>query len=115
MTLLLGIIEIGRYLFTLEALRTATAEAARRVTILGSANMNADREPCTGLDGDLTGVPMRAPFLNSGTLSLRMSGCATSGGITTVTVTVSHPYNFAVSFFGTGNSPLTETAQAIFN
>ena len=116
MALLFGTIEIGRYLFTLEALRTTAAEAARVVTLRGSANMNAGRPPCEGLDqGELTGVPIRAPFLNPGTLSIRMSSCSTDSGITTVEVTVSHPFSFAVSYFGAGISSLTETARAVFN
>jgi Flp pilus assembly protein TadG len=116
MALLFGTIEIGRYLFTLEALRTAAAEAARVVTIRGSANMNARKSPCDGLDnGDLTGVPIRAPFLNAGTLSVKITGCTTNAGVTTVNMTVSHPFSFVMSYFGAGISSVSETAQAVFN
>ncbi|MCO6419236.1 pilus assembly protein [Siccirubricoccus sp. KC 17139] len=115
LSLLLGAIEIGRHMFTLEALRTATAEAVRVVTLRGSANMIARVAPCTGLSGDLAGVGLRAPFLNPGTLSMTMSGCATNAGITTVTVTVSHPFEFTVPLFGTPSLTLVETAQAVFN
>lgn len=114
--LLFGTIEISRYLFTLEALRTTAAEAVRVVTLRGSANMNGGVDPCTGLsDGDLSGVPVRAPFLNTGDLSIRISGCATNAGITTVNVTVNHPFSFVLSYFGTSLSTITETAQASFN
>lgn len=114
MALLLGAIEIGRYLFTLEALRTAAAEAARKVTVLGSANMNAGNDPCKGLSGDLA-VPSRAPFLNPGTLKVRITACVPNGDITTVTITVEHDFSFIVPFFGTGVSSISETAQAVFN
>jgi Flp pilus assembly protein TadG len=115
MSLLFGTIEIGRYLFTLESLRTAAAEAARAVTLRGSANMNSGNDACTGLSGDLTGVQTRTPFLDPSTLSLKMSSCATNGGVTTVTVTVKYPFSFVVPVFGSRVSSLTETAQAVFN
>ncbi len=115
LTLLLGAVEIARYMFTLEALRTAAAEAARAVTLRGSANMNAGLAPCSGLSGDLTGVEVSAPFLNPGALSLTMSGCATNAGVTTVAVTVSHPFGFVLPFFGSPPATMTETAQAVFN
>lgn len=116
MSLMFGTVEISRYLFTLEALRTTAAEAARVVTLRGSANMNGGVTPCTGLsNGDLSGVPVRAPFLDTGALSIKISGCTTNAGVTTANVTVSHPFTFVLSYFGTGFSTMTETAQAVFN
>ncbi len=115
LSLLLGSIEGGRYMFTLEALRTATAEAVRVVTLRGSANMIARVAPCTGLSGELTGVDVRAPFLNTGALSLTMSGCTTNAGVTTVSVTASHPFTFTVSLFGSRTPVMQETARAVFN
>jgi hypothetical protein len=114
-SLLLGAVEIGRYMFTLEALRTAVAEAARAVTVRGSANLIAGIAPCSGLSGELVGVDLRAPFLNPGALSLTASGCTTSAGITSVTIVLSHPFAFSVPFFGTAPPTMTESAQAVFN
>jgi Flp pilus assembly protein TadG len=115
LTLLLGTMELSRYLFTLEALRSAAAEAARAVTIRGSANMNAGRTPCAGLSGALTGVRTEASFLNPGSLTMTMSGCATTGAVTTVQVAVAHPFAFAVRIPGLAVPALEETALAVFN
>lgn len=115
LSLLLGTMELGRYLFTLEALRSAAAEAARAVTIRGSANMNAGRAPCTGLSGALTGAGISASFLNPGSLTMTMSGCVTTGAVTTVQVAVSHPFAFAVKVPGLSMPALEENALAVFN
>ena len=115
MSLLLGSMELGRYMFMLQALRTITADAARTVTLRGSANMNGALDPCTGLAGALAGVPVRAPFLNPGAVSITMSDCTTNGPDTTVKLTVTHPYGFAVPFFGAQPTLLTESSQALFN
>ena len=58
-SLLLGAMEIGRYMMTLESVRTATAEAVRQVTIRGSQNMIAGRVACTDLVGSLDSVAAR--------------------------------------------------------
>lgn len=115
MSLVLGAIEIGRYVFTVEALRTAAAEAARLVTIRGSANMIAGNAPCTGLSGSLTGAGLNASYLATNNLSITMSSCATSGSVTTVTVTATYPFSFAVSALGHGRTSISESIQAVFN
>lgn len=114
MMLLIGTMELGRYMFTLEALRTAAAEAARAVMLRGSANMIAGRPPCTGLAGSLEKVTVSAPFLNPGALSVSMSDCATQGGVTTVRVTVEHPFAFTVPLFGDRRPAMRETALSVF-
>lgn len=114
-SLLLGSIETGRYMFTVEMVRTATAEAVRLVTLRGSQNLNAGNPACTGLGGALAGAAERTPFLSSGSLTVTISGCATQAGITTVNITVGYPFTFAVPLFGATNRPLAETAQAVFN
>jgi Flp pilus assembly protein TadG len=114
-TLLLGSMELGRYMFTLHALRIVAADAARTVTLHGSANMNGALDPCTGLSGALVGVPIRAPFLNPGALSITMSDCATDGSVTTVRVTVTHPFRFVVPIFGAEPASVQEAYQTVFN
>ena len=114
-SLMLGSIELGRYAFTLESVRTVTAQAVRLATIRGSQNMNAASTACTNLSGNLSGAATRTQFLNPASLSVAMSGCATAGGVTTVTITVAYPFTFSVPFFGITNRPISETTQAIFN
>jgi Flp pilus assembly protein TadG len=115
MSLLLGTIEIGRYMFTLESMRVAVSEAVRLVTLRGSQNMNAGNAACTGLSGELSGAGARTPFLQSTALTVVMNGCVTQAGITTVVVTVDYDFTFTVPIFGATSRPLTETAQAVFN
>ncbi|MFC7478327.1 TadE/TadG family type IV pilus assembly protein [Dankookia sp. GCM10030260] len=115
MSLLLGSIEIGRYMLTLESVRTATAEAVRLVILRGSQNMNAGIEPCANLSGNLAGAGAQAPFLRSASLIVTMNGCATQAGITTVAITVDYPFIFGIPLFGVASRPLTEAAQAVFN
>lgn len=113
--LLLGCLEIGRYLFTAEAVRTATAEAVRLVTLRGSQNLNAGSAACTNLSGALSGAAAKTPYLTPASLSVTMSGCASQAGVTTVTLTVQYPFSFVVDVFGARNRPIRETAQALFN
>lgn len=114
MLLLLGSMEMGRYMVTLAAVRNATAEAVRLATLRGDQNMLAERAPCTNLAGALAGVAAKVPSLVAASLTVTMGGCATNAGATTVNVTVNYPFTFAVTLFGATNRPITETAQAVF-
>lgn len=113
--LLLGCLEMGRYLITREAVRTAAAEAVRMATLRGGQNLDAGSAACNGLSGSLAGVAARVPWLTAASLTATLSGCATQAGITTVTVTVQYPFTFVITLFGTPNRPITESAQAIVN
>jgi Flp pilus assembly protein TadG len=115
MALLLGTIELSRYLITLDSVRTVAMEAARAATLRGNQNMNAGSAPCTNLSGALAVAGARTPFLNPASLAVTMSGCATSGAITTVTITVTYPFAFTLSYFGAKARPIAETAQSIFH
>lgn len=115
MLLVLGSLELSRYLFTVELVRTATAEAVRLATLRGSQNMMAGSAPCTNLNGNLPGVGAQTPALRANLLTVTMSGCATVSGVTTLSISVHYPFAFAVTLFGTSDRPITETAQAVFN
>ena|GEM_PF-1867662 len=112
--LLLGGMDAARYLATIEAVRSASAEAARMAVLRGSANLNAGSAACTGLAGPLSGTP-RSPLLDAAALSVALSGCTTSGTVTSVTVTASYPFAFALPWFGTGERVITEAGQVVFN
>jgi Flp pilus assembly protein TadG len=115
MSLLLGSIEVSRYMFTLESMRVVVSEAVRLATLQGSRNMNAGSAPCTNLSGPLDGAGAQTAFLDATLLTVVMSGCSTQAGITTVAVTVSYEFTFTVPLFGAANRPLSETSQAVFN
>jgi Flp pilus assembly protein TadG len=113
--LLLGGMDIGRYMLTQQAVRAAAAEAARMVTVRGNLNLNAGSPACNTLSGALSGVSARVPFLKAASLVVTMSGCATgSNGITTVTVAVSYPFSFQISYFAAKSRQFSETTQALF-
>src|SRR3954451_10903255 len=84
MLLVLGSLELGRYLFTLELVRTATAEAVRLATLRGSQNLIAGSGPCTNLNGNLLGASVGTPYLRADLLTVTMSGCATVSGVTSL-------------------------------
>ncbi len=115
LSLLLGGVDLARYMFTLECLRAAAADAVRLATLQGSRNLNAGAGACANLAGSLAGASARVPFLQANLLTATLSGCATQAGVTTVTVTVRYPFSFAVGYFGARSRPITETAQALFN
>jgi Flp pilus assembly protein TadG len=115
MALLLGTIELSRYLLTLESVRTVAAEAARTATLRGGQNMNAGNPPCTGLSGVLAVDGARTPFLNAASLTVTMTGCATTAGVTTVSIAVTYPFAFTLPYFGASNRPISEAVQGIFH
>lgn len=114
-SLIIGGMETSRYMFTLESVRVASAAAVRQVTILGGRNLNASSGACANLSGSLAGVAAQVPYLRAGTLRVTMSGCATQGGVTTVTVTVQYPFSFVVPLFGSASRNLTEVSLAEFH
>ncbi len=114
LSLLLGSVETGRYMFTLEMLRFAAADAARLVALRGSQNRNAGSSACAGLSGPLSGVTYRTPFLRADMLVVSLSNCVTAGGVTTVSVALQYPFTFSVPYFGVPSRQITETAQAVF-
>ena len=114
-SLLIGAVELGRYMATLQGLGTATAEAVRLATLRGGQNLAAGQPGCTNLSGSLAGAAAHSPFLVPARLTVTLSGCATQWGITRVTVTATYPFAFAVGTFGALNRPMSETAQAVFN
>lgn len=115
MTMLLGTIDLSRYLITLDSVRTVAAEAARTATLRGNQNMNAGNPACTNLAGALGVEQARTPFLTSSALTVMMAGCGTAAGVTTVTITVTYPFAFTLPYFGTRSRPITETVQGLFH
>ena len=114
-SLLIGTLQTGRYLMTQAAIRSVAADAVRLVVLRGSANLNAGRAACSGLSGSLSGVNARAAVLRLSSLAVSLSDCASSSGMTTVTVTVSYPFTYAIPLVPTRSLQLREEARAIFN
>ncbi|WP_458094600.1 TadE/TadG family type IV pilus assembly protein [Roseomonas sp. WA12] len=112
MVFMIGIIEVGRYMITREAVRSVTADAVRLATLRGSANMNSGAAPCQNLSGSLGSAVRGGPMLRLADLSVTLSDCATAGGMTSVTVTVTYPFNHLVPRITAGRMLLREQAMA---
>ena len=112
MVFIIGIIEVGRYMITQEAVRSVTADAVRLATLRGSANLNSGASPCRNLSGSLGDAVRGGPMLRSADLSVALSGCATAGGMTSVTVTVTYPFSHAVPLVAKSTMLLREQAMA---
>ena len=116
LTLILGASEAGRYMITLQSLRSAADEAVRLVVLRGGANINAGISPCAGLSGGLSGVAERVAFLEAASVAANLTACNTSSnGITTVSILVRYPFVFKIQYFGRNNQIIEESALALFN
>jgi Flp pilus assembly protein TadG len=114
-SLMIGIMEVGRYLMIVQALRTVTADAVRLAVLRASANLNAGNAACTNLSGNLSGANARVPVLKSEALSVTLSGCGTQAGITTVNVTATFPFTYSIPLLPTTSLQLRQTALAVVN
>ncbi|MGG5887101.1 TadE/TadG family type IV pilus assembly protein [Falsiroseomonas sp. HC035] len=115
--LLVGGMEAGRYMATVESLRMASAEAVRAVTLRGGRNIGSGLAACTGLSGAQSGQAQigqaaSLPLLDPAKLEVTLSDCAMDGAVARVTVALRYPHAATVPWFA---MTLTETTQAIFN
>jgi len=97
--LLVGTMELGRYYFTAQNLRTVVAEAGRQAAI--DPSFGASGSGCSGGSGntlagsDLQKAAQRTPFLNLNDLTI----CVQNGsGPGTVTISVRAIYPFSSPF-----------------
>jgi len=110
--LMIGVLEVGRYMIVREAVRVAAMDAVRVAILRGSANLNAGAAACRDLSGSLAGAVSGGPMLRADQLLVGMSGCATAGGLTSVTVTVSYPFAHAIPLRPAGTITLREEGTA---
>lgn len=89
--MLLATIDIGRYFFTAEAVRTVTAEAARASLITYRNDVNSN---CPSSSAMETAAITRSPFLGANLLDLTVT-CSTSGP-KVITVTTSYPFQLMI-------------------
>ena len=104
--LLLGAVDLGRYQFTAQSLREIAAIAARAALING--NTQASPMSDSALKASVTTPTNPTPFLNPALLTLTTTR-TTNGGLNTVTVTVTYPFEFVAPVLS-GPRPLTEVA-----
>ena len=90
--MLLGVIELGRYYFTAEAVRTITAEAARATLIYYRTHNGA----CPSQDTIKTTALLKAPYLGSTGLILTVTCATDTNGAKTLQVSASYPFSTSV-------------------
>lgn len=116
--LLIGTLEVGRYMFTLESLRSVTAEAAR-LSMVNAAILNtgivpggADITSCTASSTVNLAATRKTPFINSTSLTL----CIERTGTTDVTIRVlaQYPYTSFVPYLTAMNGTMTDRTLVIY-
>lgn len=99
--LMFGAVDLGRYMYALQSLRTTTAEATRAV-LMDDTLLGCGPPPQV--------VARRAPFLDGARTQLCVVRAATNGK-KKITLTVTYPFQFAVPLFGKSAMTLTETTN----
>lgn len=104
--LLLGAIEVGRYYYTYQAVRTVVAEAAR------AAQVNTTLSGCQS-GGNIASDVLNRTALNSTGLTVCFTR-NTANSVTTVLVNASYGFNFAVPFLGNRARTLSENTRVVY-
>ena len=118
--LMLGVIECGRYYITVQSVRLLTGEVARKaITQMNSGIVNGGG--CGTLDGPtlVASVIGLTPLLTqanvTSSVSMSPSTCAASaGGVVSVSVSLSYPFNFIVGFLPSGNLTISDSTSLSF-
>ena len=114
--LLLGTMEVGRFYFTQQTVRTLAAETARQALARVGYNSVNGTAPCPLPSGDDTVIKIAAvrktPFLNASTATTYTVTCSISSSLYVISVSLTYPYTPIVpylSFFGaiTDNTQVT--------
>lgn len=120
--LLLGTMEVGRFYFTQQTVRTLSAETARQALAKIGQNSSSNALNGTSLavcplsSADQTAVKTNAirktPFLNTSTATTYTVSCSISSSLYVISVSLTYPYTPIVpylSFFGaiTDNTQVT--------
>lgn len=101
--MILAGMDLSRYYFTMHALRTAAADAAR------AAIINKTAADC---GSGTVQTAARAGILGS-SFTLTVT-CPTASGVTTVSVTATRPFSFVLPVFGVSAMTLTERSSFSF-
>jgi Flp pilus assembly protein TadG len=119
-TLLLGVVEIGRYQFTLQSLRQVAALSARRALV--DANWVAAQHAAGITQSLLSGSALKTavtsplnptPMLQPGLLTLT-TAYTTLSGADFVTVTATYPFQFVALLLPRGALTLQDVAALPF-
>lgn len=122
-TLLLGVVELGRYYFTVQSLRTVAAEAARAYLIRSNLDLIANPTRCQPVIATVTPADLqvsgRTPILAASRLTISAPVFESNTPLPTpaptcttrrVRANVSYTFNFVVPFLPAVVPTLTATA-----
>ena len=114
-SLVLGVMEVGRYMLAEEAVQIVMADAVRLSTLRVSANLNADRNACEQVAAPLAASISRARVLNADRLSVTLDGCSTTAGRTTVTVVVIYTHYYSIPVLNSRSTVISASSLALIN
>lgn len=98
--LMLGSVEVGRYLTTVQSLRNLTGEAARAALVAYNGGTPWSAATVKGL----------VPFLDSSKVSLTVTPAPPACSSHLITATASYPFTSIVPYFSSVNGSLTTAA-----
>lgn len=117
--IMIGVIEIARYVFTLQSLRSVTAEAAR-LSMINSATKNTGVvisggliTSCTASSAINVAATQKTPFIDNTTLTLCISNTTSSGQVT-ILVSAQYPFNSFLPRTSFLTTTLTDNTQIIY-
>jgi Flp pilus assembly protein TadG len=122
--LMLGVVELGRYYFTVQSVRLLAGEAARKAitqlngTLVGGGACST--AAVTGTNGvtlvnnllSVTPLLRQANWTSDPVVTATCPGAAGTTG--TVSVSLSYRFNFIVSFLPAGNLAITDSTRLNF-
>lgn len=106
--LLLGGIEVGRYYYTYEAIRTIVAEAARQ------AQVNPSLSGCAIGTAINSTVTARSSLNVAGLQVCFDRTLTTNNSVSVVVVNATYNFAFVVPFFTNATRPMTETTRTVY-
>lgn len=117
--MLIGVMELGRYVFTVQSLRTVTAEAARMAVVDRGSSGTVDQTTgnvvsggaitsCTNSSSLSASATKKTPFINNSALTLCISNSSTSGFVT-IQVNTQYPFNSPMPVVSFLNGTLSDS------
>lgn len=111
--MLFGTMEVGRYYFTSEAVRTVTAEAARKAMLDYRTSSPSACPTSNNIKTYVTSTVARSPFLGSGQLSLTVSCVTSTNGWGSLRVVVSYPFSSNVPWLSVSTNITDESYMVV--
>lgn len=111
--LLLGSMEVGRYYFTSEAVRTVTAEAGRRTMLAYRSTSPGTCPTSTDIKTYVTSTVARSPFIGASNLTLNVTCGTTTEGGKSLRVAVSYPFSTPVPWLPVSTTITDESFMVV--